>query len=260
MSRFMPISHYACLSATLLILASCEKPAAEALAPPASASAEAVTPAPFNTLTDAEKAAGWKLLFNGKDTSQWRLYKGGAIEPAWGIDSAALELMSASGEMSGGDIITVDEYGDFDLTLDWKIAPGGNSGILYRVKELPDAGNPYMTGPEMQVLDNGGHPDGKIPTHTAGALYDMKAPPTDVTVPVGGWNHARILISNGHIEHWLNGVKVAESSYGDDAWRQQVAASKFKEMKDFGKANRGHIALQDHGFHVWYRNIKIRSL
>ncbi len=247
-------------SAAALALTACSKPAATdsaAATPPATASEAA---APFNTLSEAEKAQGWKLLFDGKDTSQWRLYKGGAIEPSWGIDSAAMELLNANEEMGGADIITVDEYDNFELTIDWKIAPGGNSGILYMVKETPDASNPYMTGPEMQVLDNAGHPDGKIPTHNAGALYDMKAPPKDVTAPVGQWNHARILVDHGHIEHWLNGVKTAESSYGDDAWKKQVAASKFKEMKEFGIATKGHIALQDHGFHVWYRNIKIRIL
>jgi len=227
---------------------------------PAASESSGETAAPFNSLSAAEKAEGWKLLFDGKDTSQWRLYKGGAIAPAWDIDQAALHLKSASEEMGGADIITVDEFSDYELQIDWKIAPGGNSGILYMVQETPDAGNPYMTGPEMQVLDNGGHPDGKIPTHTAGALYDMIAPPRDVTAPVGQWNHARIIVAHGHIEHWLNGVKVAESSYGDTAWKERVARSKFKEMKAFGIASKGHIALQDHGYNVWYRNIKIRSL
>src|SRR5262249_7479275 len=137
----------------------------------------------------------------------------------------------------GVDIITADEYGDFELSAEWKISPKGNSGIIYLVKEDPTAPNTYNTGPEMQVLDNDGHPDGKLPSHRAGALYDLIAPPDGVVKPVGEWNQARIIVHKGHIEHWLNGKKVVETSYGDQAWADMVAKSKFKTMPLFGKAS-----------------------
>jgi len=208
-----------------------------------------------NTLSLDEKREGWKLLFNGKDFTGWRFYRGKAVGAPWSIDNGAITLSG-----SGTDIITDEEFGDFDLQLEWKISPAGNSGIIYMVKENAAAPQTYNTGPEMQVLDNAGHADGKIPSHRAGAIYDLVTPPDNVTKPVGEWNQARVRLQHGKIEHWLNGVKTAESSYGDAAWFKLVAGSKFKDMPLFGKAHAGHIALQDHGDRVWYRNIKIRSL
>ena len=210
----------------------------------------------LNTLTRSERQAGWTLLFDGKDLKGWRLYKGGAAEGKWAAENGALALKSAG----GSNIVSDAEYGDFELSLDWKISKGGNSGVMYFVRELPADDEPYQTGPEMQVLDNAGHADGKIPSHTAGAIYDLVTPSADMTKPVGEWNQARIVVKKGHIEHWLNGTKVAESSYGDDAWKALVAASKFKSMPDFAKSPIGRICLQDHGNPVWYRNIKIRRL
>jgi hypothetical protein len=208
-----------------------------------------------NTLTAAEKAAGWKLLFDGKDFTGWRVYQGAAVAAPWSIDNGAITVSGP-----GKDIITTAEYGDFELSVDWKISPAGNSGIIYLVKEDPAAPQTYNTGPEMQVLDNERHADGKLETHRAGALYDLVAPSRAAAKPVGEWNTARIKVSHGKIEHWLNGVKVVESPYGDAKWREMVAGSKFKTMPLFGKANAGHIALQDHGDQVWYRNIKIRQV
>ncbi|EGF91636.1 hypothetical protein ABI_30530 [Asticcacaulis biprosthecium C19] len=211
------------------------------------------TPKP-NTLTEAEKTAGWELLFNGKDTSGWRRFKGGAS--GWVVEDGALALKAAG----GGDIVTEQEFGDFELSIDWKISPKGNSGIMYFVRELPDTDRPYHTGPEAQVLDNAGHPDGKIPSHTAGALYDLIVPPSDASKPIGEWNTARIVVAKNHIEHWLNGVKVADTSYGDDAWKALIAKSKFAAMPHFAEVPTGRICLQDHGDPVWFRNIKIRKL
>ncbi|ESQ91261.1 hypothetical protein ABAC460_06765 [Asticcacaulis sp. AC460] len=210
------------------------------------------TPQP-NTLTAAEKSAGWKLLFNGTDTTGWRKFKGGT--PGWVIEDGALALKAAG----GGDIVTEEEFGAFELVYDWKISPNGNSGVMYFVREVPDTDRPYQTGPEMQVLDNAGHSDGKIPSHTAGALYDLIVPPSDASKPVGEWNSARVLFNNNHIEHWLNGVKTADTSYGDDAWKAMVAKSKFAAMPHFAEVATGRICLQDHGDPVWYRNIKIRK-
>ncbi|HVY90891.1 MAG TPA: DUF1080 domain-containing protein [Hyphomonadaceae bacterium] len=208
-----------------------------------------------NTLSLQEKQAGWQLLFNGKDFNGWHFYRGGQVTTPWSVQDGTIALAGP-----GTDIITNDEFGDFDLSLEWKISPAGNSGIIYMVKEDASAPQTYNTGPEMQVLDNAGHADGKIPSHRAGALYDLVTPPDNVTKPVGEWNLARVRVYHGKIEHWLNGVKTAESSYGDAAWFKMVAGSKFKDMPLFGKAKVGHIALQDHGDKVWYRNIKIKRL
>jgi len=208
-----------------------------------------------NTLTQAERAAGWQLLFNGKDLNQWRVYRKTNIPPQWTIDDGAITLTAGG----AGDLMTREKYGDFELSLDWKISSGGNSGVIYRIKEADTNGQTYFTGPEMQVLDDDVHADGKIPSHRAGAIYDLVVPKAGNVRPVGEWNTARVVLRKGRLEHWLNGVKVAESSYGDDAWKKMVAGSKFKAWPQFGLASTGHIALQDHGDRVWYRNIKLRE-
>ncbi|HEV7690171.1 MAG TPA: DUF1080 domain-containing protein [Hyphomonadaceae bacterium] len=231
-------------------------PPAEQAAAPAVAPAPALEPSGPNTLTSAEQAAGWQLLFNGKDLTGWKGYKKDAPGAAWVVEDGTLAL-TAGGT---GDLMTAAEYGPFEMSLEWKISPKGNSGVIYLIHEEPDSVNTYNTGPEMQVLDNDGHADGKIPSHRAGALYDIETPPDGVVKPVGEWNEARIVFTGSKIEHWLNGQKVSESSYGDEAWKKKVAASKFKQWKGFGTYPGGHIALQDHGDKVWYRNIKIKKL
>lgn len=243
------------LSMATMLLAACT--GAEP-AKPAEPAGEAHAPAPARaaTLTAEEAAAGWKLLFNGTDLSGWKGYRKDAPGEAWKAENGELALTAGG----AGDIMTVEEFGPFELSLEWKISPNGNSGIIYLVKEDPSAENTYNTGPEMQVLDNDGHPDGKIPSHRAGALYDIAVPPDGAVKPVGEWNLAVVRFTGSEIEHWLNGTLVSESSYGDDAWRAKVAASKFRQWPLFGTFASGHIALQDHGDKVWYRNIKIRPL
>ena len=213
-----------------------------------------------NTLTAKERAAGWKLLFDGRDLKGWTSYNGGAPSPTWTIRDGALELTATSGTMSGGDLVTAERYGAFELTLDWKVAPGGNSGVLYLARNLPQTKQVYETGLEMQVLDDAGHPDGKIPSHHAGALYDITVPKPGVSHPAGEWNHARLLVEKGRIRQWLNGTMTADVSYGDDAWRKRVAGSKFAKMPYFGTFDSGVIALQDHGEPVAFRNIKLRPI
>ena len=210
----------------------------------------------LNTLSAAERKQGWRLLFDGTDLKGWKVYNKSIIPPQWTVEDGTLTLTKGG----AGDLMTIDEFVDFDLRIDWKISPKGNSGVVYHVKEAPDLAQTYYTGPEMQVLDNEGHADGKNPSHRAGAIYDLVVPTGAVTKPVGEWNQARVVVRKGHIEHWLNGVKVAESSYGDEAWRKLVAGSKFKQWPQFGRSLSGHIALQDHGDRVWYRNIKIKKL
>lgn len=241
-----------------LIAAACNGQPAEAPATPAPAAETAPAPeTPAMTgLTAEETAAGWKSLFNGTDLTGWKGYKKDAPGAAWKVENGELTLTAGG----AGDIMTVDEYGPFELSLEWKISPNGNSGIIYLIKEDPTAGNTYNTGPEMQVLDDNGHADGKIPSHRAGALYDIEVPPPNAVRPVGEWNTAVVRFTGTEIEHWLNGVLTSETSYGDDAWKAKIAASKFKQWPTFGTFAKGHIALQDHGDKVWYRNIKIRPL
>ena len=197
--------------------------------------------------------SGWRSLFDGRTTAGWRGYKRVDMPSGWQVVDGALTRVSRA-----GDIVTADEFGDFELALEWKISPGGNSGIMYRVTEDADA--TYETGPEMQVLDDARHPDGQSPLTSAGALYGLYPAPRGVVRPAGEWNAARIVVRGNHVEHWLNGVKTVDAEIGSDDWNRRVADSKFSQWPGFAKASRGHIALQDHGDWVAYRNIRVREL
>ncbi len=219
-----------------------------------------------NTLSAEEKKGGWQLLFDGKTLNGWRNFGKKTIGKDWRIDDNALHLfVAAKGEngwqsREGGDIITNDEYENYELQLEWKISPCGNSGIIYNVIESDKYQYVWQTGPEMQVLDNACHPDSKIHKHRAGDLYDLIPCSQETVKAAGEWNKARLVVNKGRVEHWLNGVKVVETQLWDDAWKKMVAASKFKEMAGFGTGRKGHIALQDHGDKVWFKNIKIKKL
>jgi hypothetical protein len=207
-----------------------------------------------NTLTAAEKAAGWKLLFDGKSLTGWHAYQKKDVTTGWTV---------ANGEITwtaeGGDLVTNDQYADFELSIDWKIAPKGNSGIFYRGLETEE--RIYYTAPEYQVLDNDGHPDAKNgPDRFAGANYDLIAPSKNVCHPAGQWNSTRILVRGAHVEHWLNGEKVVEYELWTPEWKTLVANNKFKAWPSYGMAKTGHIALQDHGNTVAFKNIKLRLL
>jgi hypothetical protein len=206
-----------------------------------------------NTLTSAERAAGWRLLFDGRSTLGWRGFRQPSTPNGWqAIDGALTRAGDA------GDIITVNQFASFELTLEWQIAQGGNSGIMYRVTENGDA--TFHTGPEMQVLDNARHPDGANPLSSAGACYGMYAPSTDVTRQAGAWNEVRLLVNGNLVEHWLNGVKVVEYQLGSADWLARLQVSPFRELPRYGREALGHIALQDHGDRVAYRSIKIRLI
>jgi len=197
-----------------------------------------------------------RSLFNGIDLAGWRGFKNTPVPSRWRVVDGALVLGK---DGSPGDIVSAEAFGDFELELEWKISEGGNSGIFYFVQETELAETTYATGAEMQVLDDARHPDGKLPSHRAGALYDLIPASEAAAKPVGEWNAVRIVVRGGRIEHWLNGRRVVATTHGDDAWRAMVARSKFKAMPDFAKVPRGHIALQDHGDVVSYRNIRIRT-
>ncbi len=210
---------------------------------------------PLNALSEQERADGWALLFDGKTLTGWRGFKSDRAPDSWKVVDGAI-FFSPDGER--GDIITDDRFENYELSLEWKISPNGNSGIFYRVSE--EADRIWEVAPEMQVLDNEGHPDGQYPNHTAGANYDIHTPSADATKPVGEWNAVRILIDGNHVEHWMNGTKIVEYEFGSPDWTALVAESKFSEWPEYGLAKRGHIGLQDHDDPVWYRNIKIRPL
>lgn len=198
----------------------------------------------------------WRPLFNGSDFTGWRGYKGAPVPTRWRVESGAIALGTEGGE---GDLVTAEEFGDFELELEWKVSERGNSGIIYFVQEADAAPYTWSTGLEMQVLDDARHADGKLPSHRAGALYDLIAPAKAAAKPVGEWNRVRIVVRGGSIEHWLNGVRVVATRFGDEPWRERIAGSKFKAMPHFAKVPRGRIALQDHGDRVWFRNIRIRT-
>ncbi len=211
-----------------------------------------------NKLTQKEQKQGWNMLFNGKNTDGWHSYLKPKAEAAWMIKDGALTLdPKAEGQ---GDLVTDKEYENFELALDWNISAEGNSGVIFGVHEDPAFGATYNTGIEMQVLDNKGAEDNKQATHLAGSLYDMKAPSAAVAKPAGEWNTARIRKQNGHLTFWLNGTKTIETQIGSADWETLLNNSKFKSWKNFAKYPKGHIALQDHGHVVSFRNIMIKEL
>ncbi len=210
-------------------------------------------PRPVNVLSAAETQAGWKLLFDGNSLAGWKHPGSKGAVKGWEALEGALVRTG-----SGGDIVTEETYADFELELEWRIAAGGNSGVFFRVGD--DAQHVWQTGPEMQVLDNDGHVDGRNPLTSAGSNYALHAPPRDVTRPLGLWNEARLLVRGPHVEHWLNGEKIVEYELWTPEWKALVAASKFAGMPGYGQLKTGRIALQDHGDRVEFRNVKIRRL
>jgi hypothetical protein len=214
-----------------------------------------------NTLTDDEKKAGWRLLFDGKSTEGWRGYNRKDMPQGWkAIDGALVRVSGgAGGKGAGGgdDIITTEEFGSFELSLEWKVVSKGNSGVLYHVTE--GAETTWHVAPEMQILDNTKHPT-RDKRQLAGACYDLYAPAKDVTRPVGEWNVARLVVNGAHVEHWLNGEKLLEYELGSEDWKTRVEGSKFKGKSDFAKAKKGFICLQEHTDRIEFRNIKVRVI
>jgi len=208
-----------------------------------------------NTLTEQEKAAGWKLAFDGKTTTGWRGFKKDKFPDAgWVVREGNLVHEGGKG---GGDIVLNDPYADFEFQCEWKVAKGGNSGIMYHCTE--DKDYPWQTGPECQILDDANHADGKKPKTRAGTLYDVIAPAVDVSRPAGEWNHAMVIVKGTHVQHYLNGFKVIDIDTSTEEYKKAVSESKWKGSADYNSRPKGVIALQDHGDEVQFRNIKIKA-
>ncbi|MEQ2008769.1 MAG: DUF1080 domain-containing protein [Limisphaerales bacterium] len=221
------------------------------------ACASLTSAAELNTLSDAEQKAGWKLLFDGKSLAGWRTYKeGGKIGAGWIVEHGILKKQAKIG---GGDMMTeqpIPATADWELSWEWRIAKNGNNGLKYFITEARKG----TLGHEYQMLDDDGHPDGKVGAHRQTAsFYDVLPPTKDKpTKPVGEWNQSRIVVKGKAVEHWLNGKPVLEYELGSDAVKEAVAKSKFKNIGDFGTKVTGHILLTDHGDECWFRNVKAR--
>lgn len=200
---------------------------------------------------------GWVVLFDGTKTDAWKTYGRDASPAAcgWLVEQGALR--AAPEAQTKCDLATRESFGDFDLELEWKVSPGGNSGVMYDVAETDKPS--YHTGPEMQVLDDDGHPDGRNPKTSAGSLYALVAPVGKTLKPVGEWNQARLVKKGAHVEHWLNGVKVVVYELGSPALMALIADSKFKDMPRFAREGRGRLVLQHHGEEVWFRNVRVKK-
>ncbi len=219
-----------------------------------------------NTLTSKEKKEGWKLLFDGQSFDGWRQCNGTAMPSNWEIEDESMKVFLGEGKKEGqganGDIIFEDaKFKNFELSIDWKASPKANSGIFYYVQEVP--GKPiYFAAPEVQVLDNKDATDNKIDSHLAGSLYDMIACDPATVNPAGEWNTVVIKVKDGKATHIMNGKEVLSYTLWTPEWDELIQNSKFKSFPGFtdGIAKEGYIGLQDHGYTVWFRNIKIREL
>jgi len=206
-----------------------------------------------NPVTAAAPAGDWQNLLNATDLSQWRGYQQTDTPAGWQLRDGVLTRVAAA-----GDLITVAQFSDFELELDWRVAAGGNSGVFFHATET----QPYifMSAPEMQVLDDAAHVDGRNPLTSAGSNYALHAAPRGIVRGAGQWNEARLRVAGGHVQQWLNGVQIIDYQLGSDDWLARVAASKFSAWPAYGRAGSGHIGLQDHGDEVGFRNIRIRHL
>jgi hypothetical protein len=241
--------------------------------PAASVSLAQAQGAPVGTLTAAERAAGWRPLFNGRDFTGWHgLGRDSVATTYWKVENGVIHKIArkdvpvAAGARppAGGDLVAAESFGNFELAFEWKISPGGNSGVKYNVSEAMTGKSTDALGFEYQVLDDDRHPDAKMGVNgnrTAGGLYDLIPPVANKPIkPVGEWNEGRIVFRGNHGEHWLNGVKTVEYELGTPRMNELLAASKYAKIPGFADRRQGQIVLQDHQDEVWYRNLRIRAL
>ena len=216
-----------------------------------------------NQETEVMAENEWIELFNGQNLDGWKGYGKDTPGDAWKVVDGVIHFdghAKKNDGASGGDLVTKESFGDFHLKLEWKISENGNSGIMFYVQDNGEYNAPYHTGPEYQLLDNDGHPDGKITTHRTADLYDLIESSSEPVRPVGEWNETEIISKDGKLEFYLNGVNTVTTTMWDEQWDQMVAGSKFKDMPGFGKYQEGRIVLQDHNDDVWFRNIQIKKL
>ncbi|HNP95467.1 MAG TPA: DUF1080 domain-containing protein [Cyclobacteriaceae bacterium] len=209
------------------------------------------------TLTPDQVAEGWRLLFDGQSLVGWRTYQNQPSN-SWRVEDGTLHCMPFDSAEQRADLVTIDQYENFELQFDWKIGYQGNSGVMFRVSEEFD--QPYLTGPEYQLLDDVGYPGESKDANKTGANFDMQAPEARTAKPQGEWNTSRLLVNGNHVEHWLNGIKVLSYDLGSEEWLQQKANCKWKDVDSYGSNSIGHIDLQDHSMEAWFRNIMIRTL
>jgi len=216
-----------------------------------------------NKLTAKEKADGWKLLFDGKTLQGWHGYNRQSTK-SWMVENCTLKSVGTEGNYGSdlrADLVTDQEYENFEVSIDWKTSKGGNSGIIYGAVEDPKYKAAWMTGPEYQFIDDVGFPQKLEDWQMAGANYAMHLPNNQKQLkPVGEWNNTRIVVNGKHVEHWLNGKKILEFERWTDEWNKLRDSGKWKEAPDYGKFKKGHIVLQDHGSVFWFRNVKIKEL
>jgi Domain of Unknown Function (DUF1080) len=225
--------------------------------------AQTETPAPSPAqLTDAQKADGWRLLFDGQTKDGWQIFKS-RKNNTWEVLDGTLHCKALQEGVTGvgderSDIMTAEEFENFELAFDWKISAEGNSGVMYRATE--EFEQPYYSGPEYQLIDDQGYPGELHDGQRTGDNYDMHIAENKVLKPVGDWNSSRIVVNGNHVEHWLNGTKVVEYELGSADWNKRKQASKWKDAIGYGLAKKGHIVLQDHGNEAWFRNVMIKTL
>lgn len=210
-----------------------------------------------NTLTAAEKKAGWILLFDGKTLTNWKSYNDKPVD-GWEVVNGEL-INKKEGAQNHSDLITEKQYDNFELSFDWKIGKGLNSGVVYRVVQSSTRPS-FESGPEYQLIDDVGYPDKLEDWQKSGADYAMHAPAKIVSKPAGEYNHSTIIVNGAHVEHWLNGVKVTDFELWTPEWLKLKEQSKWKDVPEYGMAKKGHIGLQDHGGGVWFKNIKLKQL
>jgi Domain of Unknown Function (DUF1080). len=209
-----------------------------------------------NTLTPAEKQAGWILLFDGKTTTGWRAYNR-QPQDSWEVLAGQLHCKS-KGVANRADLMTIAQYDNYELQFDWKVDKGANSGVIYRVIETSQAS--YETGLEYQLIDDEGYPDKLEDWQKSGSDYAMHPPLVLASKPAGEYNHSKIIVNGAHVQHWLNSRKVADFHLWTPEWKELKEKSKWKDAANYGMAKKGFIALQDHGGGIWFKNIKLRKL
>lgn len=206
------------------------------------------------TLSGEAAQPQWISLFDGKTIEHWRGYQMTTVPDSWGVEDGAITWTKGVAV----DLVSREQYTNFEFEFDWKVPPGGNSGVMFRVTE--ELERTYHSGPEFQILHNAGHSDGKNPMTSAGSNHSLHAPTKDMTRPVGEWNQGRLVVNGNHVEHWLNGEKIVDYDLHSPDWTKRLMASKFKDVPRYGREPKGHLVLQEHGSRIQYKNLRIKVL